>query len=213
MAGEPAGVLQSLFQLLLGVIDVADDELAGDDHGDGKEHAGGAEQFATDDDAEYDGHRVEIQRVADERRIDEIMVRLREYQVENDRLGGYEDIDCGRQDDSEGRGDRRSEHRDEFADAGEHGEHGGIGQSAHRVVEEYDGAGYQADDELAADIDGQRIEYAVEQGQYAGIVAAGEQTGEVAFDLFAILYEVEGDEDDDDHIDEAAEQLDDHGER
>jgi len=127
VAREPAGVLQSLFQLLLGVIDVADDEFAGDDHGDGEEHAGSTEQLATDDDAEYDGHRVEIQGVADERRIDEIMVRLREYQIENDRLGGYEDIDCGRQDDSERRGDRRSEHRDEFADAREHGEHGGIG--------------------------------------------------------------------------------------
>ena len=99
---------------------------------------------------------MQIQGLADQRRIDEIVVDLCQDQVEACRLDGHPRVDSRRQQDTEDRGDSRAEHRHKLADAGYHREDRGVRQASRGVVEEDDDGRQATDDELAADVRAQR---------------------------------------------------------
>ena len=213
LLAEPAGSAEFFYGLHAVFVDILDDELADDDERHREEHARGAEHLAAEDDAEDDGDRMQIERLADERRIDGIVVDLRQDEIKTCRLDGNPRVHRRRQQDTKDRGDRRAEHRHELADARDHREDRGVGQAARRVVEEDDRRRQAADDELAADVGAQRREDAVEEREHAAVVARREETREVDLDVIAVLEQVKRDKEDDDHVDELAEDREQHRQR
>ena len=183
-------------------IDVFDDDLYDDDAGDGKEHAGGAENFTTEDDAQHDGNRMQVEGFADEGRIDDVMIDLGEDDVEQHRLQCQPGGLGGSQDGTEGRSDGRSEYWNELADTGYDCENRGVGDAAQSKVQENDGAGNQTDDQLAADIGVQGLEDPIEEGKDTGVISMRKEMRDIAFDGLSVFEQVEGDEQDDDEIDE-----------
>ena len=210
---EPARRLEAFLGFLAVLVDILNDKLADDDEWYGEEHAGRAEQLTAEHDAEDDGHGMQVERLADERRIDDVVVELRQDQVEAGRLDGNPGIDRRRQQDTEGRSDCWAEHRNEFADARHHGEDRRIRQVARSVINQDNRGRDGADDELAADVDAQRGQDAVEECEHAAVIAPCEQARAVRLDVVAVLQQVERHEEDDDHVDEFIEDRQQDGQR
>lgn len=74
------------FQTVL--VDVFDDQLADYDERHGQKHSGSAEQLSAEDDAENDRDRMQIQRLADQCGINQIMVDLSQHEIEASGLQG-----------------------------------------------------------------------------------------------------------------------------
>ena len=210
-AAAAFAALPEYFQPVL--VDVLDDDLADNDDRHSQEHACGVQKLAAENDAEDDGNRVQIQGFADECRIDEVMIDLREDNVEGQRLQGEPGCLCCGQDRSKGGGDGRSEHRDEFADTGNEGENGGIGQAAQREIGEYYGGRDGTEYQLAGNIDAQGMQDAVEEIQHACIIFMREETCKKDLDLLTVLQQIEGDKKNDDEINELAKDRKDHAQR
>ena len=142
-------ILQHLLPI---TVDVLDDEFDDDDDGNGEEHACRVQEFSAKDDAENDGNGVKVQGFSDERRVDKIVVDLRENQVEPQGLQGHDGRLRGSQQRAEGRSDRRAKDGHEFTDARYNGKNRSIGKTAETEIQEYHGRCDEADDQLAADI-------------------------------------------------------------
>ena len=130
-----------------------DDHQPYNDHdGDRKEHAGSIQQAAAEKDAEKDSNGVEMQRAADEHRIDQIVIQLCDENIETHRLNrnpwGNSRCKCR----TEGGGTGRSDNGDEFADAGKHGKNRSIGQIAEFEIAENDEAHDKAYNQLTEDV-------------------------------------------------------------
>ena len=83
-------------------MDIFDDELADADAGDRQKHARGIQQFTAEDDAENDRYRVQVQGFTDECRINEIVIDLREDEVEQHGLYSCPGVLGGREQGSKG---------------------------------------------------------------------------------------------------------------
>ena len=191
------------FQTVL--VDVFDDQLADYDERHGQKHPGSAEQFSAEDDAENDRDRMQIQRLADQCGINQIMVDLSQHEIEASGLQGDKRIFRSRQQRAEGRGDGWSENRNEFAGPRHHGKYGSIRKTAQGKIQEDNDGRDAADDKLAADIRSQGGQNPIEQFHDALVIMRRKAAGQIGFDEFAVFQQIKSHKEDNDNIDEFAE--------
>ena len=118
--GEPAGITATFAGLNAVIIDVLNYQLTYNDEWYGEEHSRGTEQLTAKDDPEDDGNWMEVQRLANQRRVDEVMVDLCQNEVEAGCLQCDKGIFGSGQQRAESRSYGRSEYRDELTDTGDH---------------------------------------------------------------------------------------------
>ena len=208
---EPSGFYHMFDALLPIAIDVFDDEFDDDDDGNGEEHACSIEDFAAQNDAKDDGNGMEMQGFSDERRIDEIMVDLCEYDIESQGLQCHDGRLRCRKDCAETRCNRRPQDGNEFTDARNHSKDRGIGEIPDREIGKYYDARDATDDQLAEHIDTQRSEDAVKQIEHTRVVLFRKQSRQIAFDGFSVRKKIKCHKEDDDDIDEFVEQREQQG--
>ena len=144
------------------VIDVHDDDLDDDDEGNGEEHARRAE-----DDAEDNGDGVEVEALADECRVDDVVVDLCKRNVEERRLHRELPHRCGGHKCAKGRGDGGAKHGDKLADARQQRKDGGIRQPHQFEIGKDDKPRDDAQDDLTADVGAQCDEQCIKETEDA----------------------------------------------
>ena len=75
--GQPAGGLFLFADQYPVLVDIFNHQFADDDEGNRQKHTGTAQKFAAQHNAENDGNGVQIQRFANQSRIDEVVIHLR----------------------------------------------------------------------------------------------------------------------------------------
>jgi len=118
---EPSGFAQMRQRFLAVEIDVFNDQFDNDNDGNREKHAGGIQDFSSQDNAENDGNGMKMQGFSDERRINEIMVDLCEHNIKSQSFQCH-DGGLGRGENStESGGNGRPQNGNELTDAGDHG--------------------------------------------------------------------------------------------
>ena len=120
-----------------------------------QEHACCIKELAPQDDAQDDGNRVQVQGLAHDGRVDQVVVYLRHNQVKACRLDGQPRGMDSCHENTEAGCHRRAQHRDKLAESRCHGKDGGIRQIHDAEISVDDKAGDEADDKLAADVGAQ----------------------------------------------------------
>lgn len=149
---------------------------------------------------------MQVQRFANQCRIDEVVVDLGEDEIKSCGLQCDDRIFRGSQQRAECRGYGRAEDRKEFADAGDRGKDGGIGQSPQRKVQEHNACRKAADDELAANIGAQGFQNLVEEAQDTDGIIRRESRGQIFFDGFPVFQQIKRNKENENDVNDFAEQ-------
>lgn len=159
-----------------------------------QEHTGCLQKLPAQNNAQNNGYRMQVQGFAHNGGINKVVVNLRHNQVENGGLDSQSRSADGRHEDAEAGGYRRPQHGNKLAKGGGNGKNGSIGQARDGKIAVDDGACYEADDKLAADIGAQREKNPIQQVYDALSVTAWKQVRHIDFYFIPVHQKVEGQE-------------------